>query len=217
MLALIPARNEGPRVADVVRRAAPHVRAVVVVVNGCTDDTEAQARAAGAHVLRSEPGYARALAVGYRRLRGEAVVQLDADGQHPPEAIPSLASALDGADIVIGSRFLAPGGYRVPPARRLGIAALSAWTTLLTGIRIRDVTSGFQALSPRAVAFFAEGFPEELADANVLVRAWRAGLKVTEVPVTMTERSGGRSMHAGVRAARHVGRVAAAAARERLR
>ncbi|MCK6521996.1 glycosyltransferase family 2 protein [Myxococcota bacterium] len=207
MVALIPARNEGPRVGAVVRAALARVNRVVVVVNGTTDDTAERAQEAGAEVIFSEPGYARALARGYDHLRGQALVQLDADGQHPPEAIPALIAGLDRADLVIGSRWLGEPGYAVPPLRRLGMRALSAWLQGLTGLRVRDTTSGLMALSPRAVSFFATSFPEEIADTNVLARAWRAGLVIAELPVPMRDRAGGVGLHGGLRGVTHGLRV----------
>lgn len=218
MFALIPARNEGPRVAAVVAGALEHVQGVVVVVNGCQDDTADQARAAGAEVIESEPGYAKALRAGYRHLRGRAVVQLDADGQHPPEAIPALRQRLISADVVIGSRFLADSpGYPVGLQRTVGIHGVSLLTSALIGQRIRDATSGMHALSPRAVAVFAEHYPDRIADTSVLVRARRFGLRVDEVPVSMNARSGGDSMHGGPAAVLYLARVVRGTIREALK
>src|SRR4051794_4428772 len=116
---VLPARNEGPRVGSIVRavrHAMPGIP-VVVVENGSTDDTAARAHAAGAHVLRSGPGYARALRTGFRPALDHGapwVIQRDADGQHPADALPGLLSALDAADLVVGSRFHGAPGYHVP-------------------------------------------------------------------------------------------------------
>ncbi|MCP4807877.1 MAG: glycosyltransferase family 2 protein [Proteobacteria bacterium] len=218
MFALIPARNEGPRVAAVVTGALQHVGGVVVVVNGCLDDTADQARSAGATVIESEPGYAAALKAGYRHLRGRAVVQLDADGQHPPSAIPSLQGRLVSADLVIGSRFAGPRpGYAVGIQRTVAIHGVSALTSALIGQRIHDATSGMHALSPRAVAVFAEHYPDRIADTSVLVRARKLGLLVDEVHVEMNARSGGDSMHGGPRAALYLLRVVAGTLREAAR
>ena len=128
---LIPARNEGPRiggVVDDVHRVAPGVP-VVVVVNGTTDDTAEVAAAAGATVLHADPGYGTALMAGYRHALSSSdtawVIQMDADGQHPAEAIPSLRAALSTHDVVIGSRFAPGGGAEAwPRRRRWTIAAL---------------------------------------------------------------------------------------------
>ena len=67
-----------------------------------------------------------------------------------------------------------------------------------TGQRLRDVTSGYQALSSLALATFADRFPTSIADANVRTLACRAGLKVIEIPVEMHPRLSGASMHDGL-------------------
>lgn len=216
MHALIPARNEGPRVGGVVRAALPHVESVVVVVNGSRDDTADRAREAGAQVIESEPGYTAALKAGFRHLRGGAIVQLDADGQHPPAAIPTLRAALADADVVIASRFLGEPGYRVGWRRRVAIQGLAWLTSALVGQRLHDVTSGFQALSPRAVEVFAEHYPDECADALVILLAHRMDLRVTELPVAMRDRQGGDSMH-DTGAFRYFGRLTARTVQEGLR
>lgn len=216
---LIPARDEGPRVGAVVRAALGCAERVLVVVNGSRDDTAAQARAAGAEVLHSAPGYGPALAAGYRHLGPGVVVQLDADGQHPPEAIPALLAAIGaGADLVVGSRGARGGVGALPQplGRRAGAAALEGLTWALTGQHIGDVYSGFRALGPRAVEALVPDFPEDHPDTRLLVRACRRGLRVVEVPVEMRPRAGGRSMHAGPRAALYAARSVWAAVREGL-
>lgn len=221
-MVIVPARDEGPRVAEVVREvlaALPGVE-VVVVENGSTDDTATRARSAGATVLHSPPGYARALQVGFRHavVQGAPwVLTVDADGQHPGDALPALLRALDSADLVVGSRFLAEAGYPVPPARRLAIGALSAWASLFGGHPLTDVTSGLRALRPEVVAAFARDYPPDVADGNVLVRALRAGWRVAEVPVAMRPRASGRSQHASpTRAAWFALRMAQLCVREGL-
>lgn len=197
---VIPARNEGPRIGAVVRAAAARLPGVpvVVVVNGTTDDTATEAERAGARVLRSRPGYARALRTGFiHALRCGApwVVQMDGDGQHPAEGLPTLRAGLEHADLVIGSRFVDAPGYALPLERSLAIQALGRWASVCAGQRLRDVTSGFRAWRPDALATMVADYPEAVADANVLVRAIRRGLVVREVAVPMRERCGGVSMH----------------------
>src|SRR3712207_3470413 len=97
VLALIPGYQEGPRIGAVVAGAARHLP-VLVVDDGSTDDTAAAAEAAGATVVRQVPnqGKGAALRAGFRRALDdgwEAVIPLDADGQHDPAEIPRFLTA----------------------------------------------------------------------------------------------------------------------------
>ena len=219
---IVPARNEAPRVGAVVhelRRALPGVR-VVVIANGCTDDTAARATDAGAEVIHAPAGVARALAAGLREASDAPwVLQCDADGQHPAVALPALLSALDaGADLVVGSRFLAAGaGYSVPTDRRVAIAALSGLASRLVGQRLTDVTSGLRGWSPRAVATLLPDLPADLVDGNLLVRALRRGLVVREVSTPMRARASGASMHTRWKGALSTARMTHAMLREARR
>ena len=201
---LIPARDEGPRVGATVRRArAALPLAQVVVIDGRSqDDTALQAARAGATVVRHEAwGYAGTLLAGYRYLMERPparVVQLDADGQHPPEAAPLLLDRLQGPHhLVLASRHGTPSGGGLP--RRAGNHVLSGLVRALTGWELHDVTSGFWAFDRHALALLVRHLHGDCADANVRVLAVRLGLHPVEVPVTMALREGGRSMHAGLR------------------
>lgn len=193
---------------------------IVVVENGSVDDTAERARAQGVEVIHSGAGYARALRRGFihaLRRRAPWVIQMDADGQHPADALPMLVAGLVDADVVVGSRFLGAGGYEVPALRRGAIRMLGAWASMWAGHRLRDVTSGFRAWRPDAIAALVADYPEDVADANVLVRAVRMGLVVREVPVAMRERSGGISMHEGPRSAVFAARMAVLTVQEAVR
>ena len=163
------------------------------------DDTAAVARAAGARVVRQQgQGYAGALHTGYRachQLGVQRLVQLDGDGQHPPAAAPRLLEALAEGNLIMASR--SGTTSPAPLSRRLANLLLSAIVQRVTGLPLRDVTSGFWALDARAITVFAEHFPPDVADANVRVMADRAGLSIVEIPVPMPQRGGGRSMHQG--------------------
>lgn len=204
---LIPARDEAENLGPTLARlqlALPHAD-VHVVDDHSSDGTAAIATAAGATVLPATGiGYAAALASGYRHLTVQgydAVLQLDADGQHPPEAALDLLAGLSTADWVVGSRqgTASPG----PWSRRAGNALLSA-SVRLAGVDAADVTSGYWALGPTAQALCAADFPTAVADANVRVWATRRGLRLREVPVAMAERTAGVSMHGGWRGMRNL-------------
>ena len=207
---IIPAYREASRVGDVVRavRKMSLGLDVLVIDDGSPDDTAAEARAAGARVV-SHPynlGYGSALHTGYChawRHGYQRVLQMDADGQHDAAMLPRLLAGLDGgADVVIGSRYLEGNAPPSSLARRIGTSLFARIATLWIGSRITDPTSGFQALSRRALATVVnDAFPEDYPDCDVLVLHHRAGLRLQEVPTRMHARKGGMSMHRGARIA----------------
>jgi glycosyltransferase involved in cell wall biosynthesis len=210
-LVIIPALNEGNRITHVidgVRRSAVDID-VLVVDDGSSDDTAAQARAHGARVL-SHPfnlGYGAALQTGYKHAlrHGYAyVVQIDADGQHDPADVPRLLEPLraGSADVAIGSRFVEASGYRMGAARSAGRRFFERLLVACGGPSIADPTSGFQALDRAAFTFCcADFYPSDFPDVDVLLLLFRRGLRIVEVPVTMAPSPPGHtSMHAGLRA-----------------
>lgn len=216
---LIPARDEAPRLAAVLeraRRAVPDAR--LVVVDGHSSDGTAQvARRAGATVVAQRGhGYASAVREGHRWLLDNGVaraVQLDGDGQHPPESAPELLAALSQASWVVGSRSgtQSDGGL----ARRAGnqlLAQLVAWRLGRAWSPNRDVTSGFWAVDTQTMAVLAQ-LDAGVADANLRVLAQRRGLRMVEVPVCMPDRDSGASMHDGWAGVRNLGRSVAAVVR----
>ena len=207
-LILIPAFNEAANIEAVLARIhqATPAHPVLIVDDGSTDDTAARARTAGAGVIRLpfNLGYGVALQTGYKyalRHGHDCVVQLDADGQHEPGDIPALLAPIAAAeaDVVVGSRFMVPGGYRSGAVRRLGMVVFGALAFWLTGRRFSDVTSGFQALGADVLRFFSDDrYPPDYPDADVLIMLNRAGFRIHELPVRMYARHGGRSQHAGL-------------------
>ncbi len=185
-VALIPAYEEGPRVADVVRGASAYLP-VLVVDDGSTDDTADRAASAGATVLRQRPnqGKGAALRAGFRRALADgatAVVTLDADGQHDPAEIPAFLDAWrqTGADLIIGRRDFS----RMPPTRqlanRLGGLAMS-WAA---GRDIPDNQSGYRLLSRRLIERIAgsdeAGFEFEI---EMIATCLRSGFALDWVPI----------------------------------
>lgn len=151
ILALIPAYNEAARVAAVVTATAAHLP-VLVVDDGSRDQTAIVAQEAGATVLRQEPnqGKGAALQRGFRYALDEgydAVLTLDADGQHDPAEIPKFVEMYGKAqaDLIIGQRRF----EQMPWVRRLANTAGSLLFSWAVGAQIRDNQSGYRLLSRR--------------------------------------------------------------------
>lgn len=210
VLIVIPAWNEEevlPQVLDEVAQCVPQAD-VLVVNDGSTDRTSSVARAAGVRVvdLPINLGVGGAMRAGYKYgLRGgyDAVVQLDADGQHDPRDVPRLLEQLGAADIVIAARFAGVGQYEVRGPRRLAMRTLAAVLSRVSRTTLTDTTSGFKAVGRRAIALFAADYPAEyLGDTiEALVIAARGGMTVRQIGVTMRPRAGGRPSHNPVKAA----------------
>lgn len=179
---------------------------VAVVDDASVDGTRAEALSAGAAVLSHgvNLGYGAALETGYLYAaeKGYSILlQMDGDGQHLPGELPAiLADVRSGdADIVLGSRYLAASAhYHTSFARRTGQKVFAGMLRILSGTSVSDPTSGFQCLSRRAIGLYTSGiFPYDYPDADILLLAHYAGLRIKEVPVKMVERSEGTSMHSG--------------------
>ncbi|HET6898754.1 MAG TPA: glycosyltransferase family 2 protein [Vicinamibacteria bacterium] len=197
--AAIPAFQAAASVADVVRRTRTVIEDVLVVDDGSTDGTGDAARGAGADVVAhvANRGKGAALVTAFRTLfaRGcDAVVTLDADGQHLPEEIPRLLEAArDGAHLVLGTRdhLFAEMVAARRVANRLSSLAIS-WAA---GQPLSDVQTGFRLYARRLVE--ATGFPETRFDAEsaVVVRASRRGFRIVAVPVRLGFADGRTTSH----------------------
>jgi dolichol-phosphate mannosyltransferase len=213
VLVVIPTYNEAANLEPVLARlraAVPEADALVVD-DGSPDGTGAIAdRLAAAdgsvHVLhRTEKaglgfayiaGFRWALSAGY-----DAVVEMDADGSHAPEELPRLLAALRDADLVIGSRWVPGGEVRNWPTSRLLLSrGASLYTRVLLRYPVRDATAGYRVYR-RAVLEHLK--LDEVASQGYCFqidlgwKTWRSGFRVTEVPITFTERAVGQSKMTG--------------------
>jgi glycosyltransferase involved in cell wall biosynthesis len=204
VLVIVPAHDEEaslPATLSELRDAAPDVD-VLVVDDGSRDRTADVARACGVAVVRHAVnlGVGGALQTGFRYAveRGYTIgVQLDADGQHDPRFLEDLLRPVRSGDceVAIGSRYVAPTGYRAPRARRAGMVVFSAVVQLALGQRITDTTSGFRAYHRRVMDVCQHDFPKDFPDAPLLIALARRGFRLREVPVTMRERRAGESFY----------------------
>ncbi|WP_433876834.1 polyprenol monophosphomannose synthase [Sinomonas atrocyanea] len=214
ILTIIPTYNELeslPKTLGRLRSAVP-ASDVLVADDNSPDGTGALADTIAAedpqvHVLhrRGKEGLGAAYIAGFRWAleRGyDVVVEMDADGSHQPEQLPSLLKAVDdGADLVIGSRWVAGGSVvNWPFYRQLISRTGSTYARLMLGLKLRDITAGYRAfrrttlekLDFDTIESRGYGFQVDLAN-----RVAKMGLKVVEVPVTFVERELGSSKMSG--------------------
>ncbi len=186
VLVVIPAYNEANSIGAVVTAARRYLP-VLVVDDGSTDGTAPVAAAAEATVLRQQPnqgkgaalraGFRHALAAGY-----EAVITLDADGQHDPDEIPRFLDcyATTQADLIIGARAF----DRMPPVRRLANTLGRLSFSWAVGRPIPDNQSGYRLLTrrllERALTGRETGFEFEV---EVIVLCLEAGYRLEWVPI----------------------------------
>lgn len=195
---VIPAFDAADSIADVVARARALVPEVLVLDDGSRDGTGEAARRAGAEVL-SHPhnrgkGAALRSACELLLARGvQAVVTLDADGQHLPEEIPVLLAAAAEADLVLGTRAAAFAGMSL--LRRTANRFSSGLISIAAGQRLPDVQTGFRLYGRRTlqeIGLRGDGFE---AESEVVVRAVRQGLRVTSVPIRLARADGRATSH----------------------
>ncbi|MFA9446919.1 polyprenol monophosphomannose synthase [Egicoccus sp. AB-alg6-2] len=225
ILVVVPTYNEATTIRAVVDAVTDLGFEILVVDDGSPDGTadlvSAMAvRHGGIHLLRrtSKEGLGSAYRAGFdwalRAGRYDAVAQMDADLSHDPLDLKRLVDTLveDGADLVIGSRYVA-GGSTVGWARRRQWLSRAGnhYMRLMTGIPLRDLTAGFRVWRTRTLADLAltetvsEGYSFQL---ETVTRAAAAGTRVVEVPIVFTERAEGESKMTGSIAFEALWRVA---------
>ena len=188
---IIPAYNESRFIGSVVLGLKSRPVDVLVMDDGSQDDTADIARAAGAEViqLRTNQGKGAALNAGLavaRERSPDAIVIIDADGQHLPNELEQVVKPILGkdADIAIGSRYL-EGTSNTPSHRKFGHKVLNFFTSLFSGVRVSDSQSGYRAFSPRAYGvlhFSSKGFSVE---SEMQFLASEHNLSIIDVPVTI--------------------------------
>jgi glycosyltransferase involved in cell wall biosynthesis len=192
---VVPAYNEEKRIGEVVRSLRHYADRIIVVDDGSADRTAAAADQAGAEVLAHaiNRGQGAALRTGtlWALEQGaDAVVHLDADGQHDPACLPALLAPLKAgdADVAYGSRFMGVRPEGMPASRRLLLWAARQFSALALGIprTVTDPQSGLRAMT--AVAARDIDFRQDrMAHCSEILRLTvRSPYRWTEVPVRVT-------------------------------
>jgi glycosyltransferase involved in cell wall biosynthesis len=208
---VIPAYNEEASIASVVeavnKLSSDQLQLTPVVVNDASRDTTgeliARLNCVSLHLpINLGIGGAVQTGVKFAFNNGfDLAVQIDADGQHPPQFIPQLASELEKNqwDIVIGSRFIDKQGFQSTFARRSGIRLLQWLLECFTGRAVTDPTSGMRLMNRKAMKVVYEFYPDEYPEPEAIILYYRRGLMFGEIPVQMNERQGGESSIQGLR------------------
>jgi dolichol-phosphate mannosyltransferase len=208
-LIIVPTVNERENLPRMIQKllSLPAGVDVLVVDGNSTDGTgkiadELAAKHPQVHVLHEQKknGLGRAYIAGFKWALGknyEFIFEMDCDFSHDPDEIPNFLKAAQDADLVIGSRY--SGGVRVLnwPLKRLMLsrcAGIYVW--IITGMPFTDPTGGYKCFRRRALEavnldeVHSNGYSFQI---EMTHRLWRQGLKVTEVPITFTERVEGSS------------------------
>lgn len=189
-LTVIPAYNEGKRLGTLLKNLSKIVplKNVLVVDDGSTDNTAAIAKKAGSRVLKQKinggkglalkAGFDFAIANGY-----DAVITMDADGQHDPREIPKFLFYYEkyNTDFIIGTRKHKTS--EMPPLRLLVNKVTSFIASLLSGIRIHDSQSGYRFISKNIIEKIDLKTNRFQMETEIIVKTARAGFLIGEIPI----------------------------------
>lgn len=201
-LIIIPAYNEAENIEKVVNNLVSNYPQYdyIIVNDGSLDATEKICLKNGYQVLNLpiNMGIGGAVQTGYCYARDndyDMAVQIDGDGQHDVTYLEEMLKMIESgeADVVIGSRFVIKEGFQSSQIRRVGIKFLSTLGWVLTGVRVRDITSGYRVVNKRFIQVFAQDYPADYPEPEALVIAAVHGGRIREYPVIMRDREGGTS------------------------
>jgi dolichol-phosphate mannosyltransferase len=197
---IIPARNEGPSIGDIIQSAKPLVDEILVVDGHSTDNTRELAESLGASVVLDHgKGKGDGLRVGIEHATGDILVFIDADGSHDPSDIPKLVRPIldNKADMVIGSRGTGGSDELHGDFPRF-IRFMGSYILLLVinyrwNVRLTDCQNGFRAIKTDVARKL--GLKEELhtIEEEMVMRCLKQGYVIGEVPSHEYERKHGTS------------------------
>lgn len=188
-VAIMAAYNEESRIIPVINSIKNYVDSVIVVDDGSTDKTSEVAKSAGATVIRYETnrGNCYATRVGLKKaieMSPDAIIIIDADGQHDPKYIPEMLKRIEnGAEYVATYRDLTI----YPMNRKIGNFGLTMLANILCPTRIRDTESGYRAISLEAAKkIHLIGFSYE-REMDFIYNVWKNHLKISQIKIEQTK------------------------------
>lgn len=204
VLLIIPAYNEEENILNTINKIKEYSDEIdyVVINDGSKDKTEEILTNNNINHIKlvKNLGIGGAVQTGYKYAyenNYDIAIQFDGDGQHDVNYVPKICEPLlEGqADMVIGTRYLdkTSSKFQSTFMRRLGSSIISFFIKISTRNKITDPTSGFRAANKKIIEEFAKEYPKEYPEPESTVSLLVNGYKVKEVPVSMNERTGGKS------------------------
>lgn len=202
VLIIIPAYNEQDNIINVIQDIMNDASSYdyIIINDGSTDHTKKILQENKFNYINMpvnmgigvavQTGYKYAYEKGY-----DIVIQFDGDGQHRAKYISEMVRIISDnkADMVIGSRFVDKQGYQSTFLRRLGIKYFKFLIWFISGISITDSTSGFRACNRKIIELFTNYYPQDYPESESIMSINRKNLKISEIPVQMQKRNGGKS------------------------
>lgn len=139
-------------------------------------------------------GFAEALKTGFKTANSDIIVTMDGDNTHDPKDIPKLLEGIEGADLVIGSRYVSGGGMEnVPQWRRIISVVANTLFKFFARVHVKDVTGGFRCIRKdvlKKIQLESNGFEIQV---EMTIKAIKEGFNVVEVPIRLSSREVGES------------------------
>ena len=193
---IVPAYNEADGIGTLIYRIQEILQEIensfeiLVIDDGSHDNTADLAQKAGARVIQHpyNIGNGAAIKTGIRKAKGEIIVMLDADGQHPPEDIPRLVEKVGPHDMVVGARST---DSDTDTHRNIANTIYNLLASYVTGSKIEDLTSGFRAIKAEVARGFVYLLPNQFSYPTTITLATiRSGRSLTYVPILGRRRKG---------------------------
>lgn len=204
----VPTYNEEENIDEVITelKRVGHDLNIFVIDDGSKDETTKKAQEAGVKVMKHPinlgGGAAMRTAFTFAALNDvECIITLDGDGQHDPKEIVSIIEAAEnGADLVVGSRFLKRQNLEMPRYRYLGIRFFSWLVSKVLKKRMTDATSCYRAYNMELVKKILPELTENQFYAlEMLIKMGRNGARIVEVPISSKPRRNGKSKKGVIR------------------
>lgn len=201
VLVIIPCYNEQDNIVKTVKSLKGKNVDYVVINDGSTDKSlkVLQENKINYIDMPNNLGIGGVMQTGYKyalRNNYDIAIQFDGDGQHDAEYIKDIIEPIKKkeANLVIGSRFVGnKSEFKSTAMRRMGINLLSFLLKIMTGKRIKDMTSGFRAADRKVIESFSKKYPYEYPEPVTNLTLAKSKCKIVEVPVKMNEREHGKS------------------------